>query len=138
VFQFGELVPELTVVENVELPLRLAGLSSRRSRPEALAILERLGVEDCAQSRFTEISGGQAQRVAVARALVHSPRFVFADEPTGSLDDQNTFIVLSLLLDLAKENDSGVVIVTHDMQVAAHADRHLLLRSGTLREAVAA
>jgi putative ABC transport system ATP-binding protein len=101
-------------------------------------MLERLGVEDCAPSRFTEISGGQAQRVAVARALVHGPRFVFADEPTGSLDDQNTFVVLSLLLDLAKENGSGVVIVTHDMQVATRADRYLLLRSGTLREAVAA
>src|SRR4051812_33329576 len=94
VFQFGELVPELTLAENVALPLRLAGLSRRTAETRGLELLERLEVADVAGKRSSEVSGGQAQRAAVARALVHRPRVVFADEPTGALDTVNGELVL--------------------------------------------
>src|SRR4051812_25351717 len=108
VFQFGSLVPELSAVENVALPLRLSGHRRRASDARALEWLERLEVADVARKRAGEMSGGQAQRVAVARALVAGPRVVFADEPTGALDSLNGELVMDLLVGAAREQGTSV------------------------------
>lgn len=132
VFQFGELVPELTIAENVELPLRLNHLPRRQAWPRVEELLERLGIASIAQKRTPEVSGGQAQRAAVARALVHRPRVVFADEPTGALDTENSAVVLNEFLELARTIGSAVVLVTHEASVAAVGDRHLSVVDGTV------
>jgi putative ABC transport system ATP-binding protein len=132
VFQFGQLVPELTAVDNVSLPLRLAGLRRRDAVGRAREFLGSLGVDDVADKRTGEMSGGQAQRVAVARALVTRPRVIFADEPTGSLDSTNGELVMELLVSTARRQGSTVVIVTHEPQVAAYADREIVVRDGKL------
>ena len=132
VFQFGELVPELTVLENVELPLRLAGSARQDARRRARALLDELDVAEHADKRLAEISGGQTQRVAVARALVNDPAAVFADEPTGALDDANSTVVLRLLLDGVRRHGASLVIATHDPAVARYCDNALTLVGGTL------
>jgi len=136
VFQFGDLVPELTLGENVALPLRLTGTSRRVATARANAVLAELGVEDVTDRRAGEVSGGQAQRAAVARALVHKPAVVFADEPTGSLDTVTGEIVLDALVAVAKERGCAVLLVTHEARVAAYADRELILRDGRLAGAL--
>jgi putative ABC transport system ATP-binding protein len=130
VFQFGQLVPELTAVDNVSLPLRLAGLRRRDAIGRAREFLGSLGVEDVADKRAGEMSGGQAQRVAVARALVARPRVIFADEPTGSLDSTNGELVMELFVSAARQQGSTVLLVTHEPQVAAYADRQIVVRDG--------
>ncbi|MDR2703570.1 MAG: ATP-binding cassette domain-containing protein [Cellulomonadaceae bacterium] len=132
VFQFGDLVPELTVAENVELPLRLNGTGATKARQQTLAMLDRLGIKDQADKRLSEVSGGQAQRAAVARALVHQPAVVLADEPTGSLDQTTGELALEALVGAAKAQNTAVVLVTHDITVAAYADRDVLLRDGAV------
>ncbi len=132
-FQFGQLVPELSCLENVALPLRLAGLRRRRAEEQARDWLERLEVADAAAKRPGDVSGGQGQRVAVARSLVTGPRVVFADEPTGSLDTLNGERVLQLLRRTAKETGAAVVLVTHEPRVAAYADREAVVRDGRTR-----
>ncbi len=132
VFQFGQLVPELIAVDNVSLPLRLAGLRRRDAVSRARAFLASLGVEDVADKRAGEMSGGQAQRVAVARALVARPRAIFADEPTGALDSTNGELVMELLVSTARQQGSTIVLVTHEPQVAAYADRQIVVRDGKL------
>jgi putative ABC transport system ATP-binding protein len=134
VFQFGQLVPELTAVDNVSLPLRLAGLRRHDAEDRARRWLARLDVDDVADQRGGEMSGGQAQRVAVARALVTGPRVVFADEPTGSLDSLNGELVMDLLVGAAREQGTTVVLVTHEARVAAYGDRELVVRDGRLTE----
>jgi putative ABC transport system ATP-binding protein len=130
VFQFGQLVPELTAIDNVSLPMRLAGLHRRDAIARAAEWLDRLGVHDVAEQRAGEMSGGQAQRVAVARALVTGPRLVFADEPTGSLDSTNGELVMELLVATARMQGTSVVLVTHEPQVAGYADREIVVRDG--------
>jgi putative ABC transport system ATP-binding protein len=132
VFQFGSLVPELTALENVALPLQLAGRKRREAEAVALQWLERLEVGDVAAKLPGEVSGGQGQRVAVARALVAGPRVVFADEPTGALDSLNGELVMDLLIGAAREQGASVVLVTHEPRVAAYADREVVLRDGAL------
>jgi putative ABC transport system ATP-binding protein len=130
VFQFGQLVPELTAAENVALPLLLSGTS----RADALAAAEvwfgRLDLEGMEGHRTGEMSGGQAQRVALARGLVAQPDVLFADEPTGSLDSLNGELVMDLLTRAAREQGTTVVIVTHEARVAAFADREVIVRDG--------
>jgi putative ABC transport system ATP-binding protein len=130
VFQFGELVPELSVRENVALPLRLGSMRRREADARALAWLERLEVEDVADRQPGEVSGGQRQRVAVARALVGGPRVLFADEPTGALDSLNGERVMTLLSEAARTHGTTVVLVTHEARVAAYADREVVMRDG--------
>jgi putative ABC transport system ATP-binding protein len=138
VFQFGQLVPELTCRENVALPLRLAGVSRRAAEKDAAEWLGRLEVADIADKRPGEISGGQGQRVAVARALMHGPKVVFADEPTGALDSLNGERVMTLLVGAARESGAAVVVVTHEPRVAAYCDRELIVRDGRTGEAESA
>ena len=132
VFQFGQLLPELTAVDNVTIPLLLAGIR----RPEALRrsteLLERLGLDGLGAKLPGELSGGQAQRVAVARALVTSPAVLFADEPTGSLDSLASENVLTLMLELVREAGTTVVMITHDARTAAYADREVIVRDGAI------
>ena len=131
-FQFGQLVPELTAAENVALPLLLAGTRRRAALATAASWLDRFGVAELAAKRPTEMSGGQAQRVAAARALVTGPAVLFADEPTGALDTLAGEQVLVALTRTARESGTTVLVVTHDAKVAAHADREVVLRDGLL------
>ena len=134
VFQFGQLVPELTCLENVTLPLRLAGLARRPAEAAARDWLDRLEVTDVANKRPGDVSGGQGQRVAVARALVTGPKVVFADEPTGALDSLNGERVMGMLVSAAKDTGAAVVLVTHEARVAAYSDREVIVRDGRTRE----
>jgi putative ABC transport system ATP-binding protein len=132
VFQFGDLVPELTLVENVELPLRFAGVKSAAARRQALDALELLGIAELAGRRTFAVSGGELQRAAVARALVHAPAVVFADEPTGALDEANGKLVLDLFLHAAKVRQASIVLATHDSEVAQLATRRFVMQAGRL------
>ncbi|RST24800.1 ABC transporter ATP-binding protein [Streptomyces sp. WAC04770] len=130
VFQFGQLVPELTCVENVALPLRLNGVKRRAAERTAREWMERLEVEDLGAKRPGEVSGGQGQRVAVARALAGSPKVIFADEPTGALDSLNGERVMELLTEAARSSNVAVVLVTPEARVAAYSDRDVTVRDG--------
>ncbi|WP_155370186.1 ABC transporter ATP-binding protein [Catellatospora vulcania] len=130
VFQFGQLVPELTCVENVALPLRLDGVRRKEAERRSREWLDRLEVGDVAGKLPGQISGGQGQRVAVARALVTEPKVVFADEPTGALDSLNGERVMQLLGQAARDTGAAVVLVTHEPRVAAYADREVVVRDG--------
>jgi putative ABC transport system ATP-binding protein len=138
VFQFGSLVPELTVTENVALPLRLGGAARRPAESRAREWLERLGVPDVAGKHPGEMSGGQGQRVAVARALVAGPRVVFADEPTGSLDTFNGELVMDELMRAARAEGAALVLVTHEARISAYADRVVGLCDGQILAPAAA
>ncbi|SCK14104.1 putative ABC transport system ATP-binding protein [Streptomyces sp. WMMB 714] len=133
VFQFGQLVPELSCLENAALPLRLAGLGRREAESRASSWLERLEVDDVRGQRPGQVSGGQGQRVAVARALAAGPSVLFADEPTGALDSLNGERVMQLLTEAARETDAAVVLVTHESRVAAYSDREVVVRDGRAR-----
>jgi putative ABC transport system ATP-binding protein len=130
VFQFGQLVPELTVADNVALPLLLNRAGRKAAYQKAGSWLARLGIGDKATRRTGELSGGEAQRVAVARALAMAPAVIFADEPTGSLDSLTGEKVMDLLTGLAREQGTTVVLVTHESHVAAYADRKVMVRDG--------
>jgi putative ABC transport system ATP-binding protein len=130
VFQFGQLVPELTVEENVALPLLLGGAKRGAALREAGGWLERLGLAGMERRRSGELSGGQAQRVALARGMINRPRVLFADEPTGSLDSLTGEQVMDLLVAAAREQGTTVVLVTHEPRVAMYADREVIVRDG--------
>ncbi|MFC9507141.1 ABC transporter ATP-binding protein [Streptomyces sp. NPDC057002] len=132
VFQFGQLIPELTALDNVALPLLLAGTDRARARARAGEWLERFGVRGQQELRPGELSGGQAQRAALARALVTGPKVVFADEPTGALDSLAGEQVMTALVHTARESGTAVLLITHDAQVAAYADREVQLRDGSV------
>lgn len=132
VFQFGNMVPELTLAENVALPLQLLGRPHREARERAMTELERLDVAAVADRRAGAVSGGQAQRAAVARALVHRPPVIFADEPTGALDSVNADQVLLALRGAADDLGAALLVVTHENRVAAYCDRLATMRDGRL------
>lgn len=132
VFQFGQLLPELTAVDNVSLPLLLGGAKRLEATRRSADLLDRLGLDGLGGKLPGDLSGGQAQRVAVARALVSSPAVLFADEPTGSLDSLASENVLTLMLELVREVGTTVVIITHDARTAAYADREVIVRDGAI------
>ena len=139
VFQFGGLLPELPAEENVALPLILAGVNRRRAVAQARRWFAPLGIDGLERRRPGQLSGGQAQRVAIARALVSDPAVVFADEPTGSLDTATGSDVIALLTAVTRGQRAALVVVTHDLGVAAGCDRHVAIRDGRLeRSAVEA
>ena len=135
IFQFGQLVPELTAEENVALPLLLGGMHRHEALSEASAWFERLDLQGMEHHRTGEMSGGQSQRVALARGLVARPDVLFADEPTGSLDSLNGELVMGLLTRAAREQGSTVILVTHEPRVAAYADREVIVRDGRVTAA---
>ncbi|WP_280357252.1 MULTISPECIES: ABC transporter ATP-binding protein [Nocardia] len=134
VFQFFNLVPMLDAVENVSLPLVLDGVPARTADARARELLERVGLGDRARHRPGELSGGQMQRVSVARAMVARPALLLADEPTGNLDSTSSDAVLSLLRELAEENDTAVIVVTHDPAASPYGTRHIGLVDGRADE----
>ncbi|MEU5525478.1 ABC transporter ATP-binding protein [Micromonospora chersina] len=138
VFQFGQLVPELTAEENVALPLLLRGVKRAAALKEARPWFERLGLGGLERRRSGELSGGQAQRVALARGLVARPGALFADEPTGALDSLTGEQVMDLLVSSAREQGTTVVLVTHEARVAAYADRQVIVRDGKVNALVSA
>jgi putative ABC transport system ATP-binding protein len=130
VFQFGQLVPELTAAENVALPLLLKGVRRVEALKTATLWFERLELDGLGDRRSGELSGGQAQRVALARALITEPEVLFADEPTGALDSLTGEHVMNLLTSATRDGGTTVVLVTHEPRVAAYADREVVVRDG--------
>ena len=131
VFQSFNLLPKLSVLQNVELPMIYAGVSSRERRERALASIERVGLADRAGNTPLQLSGGQMQRVAIARALVNSPRIIFADEPTGNLDSKTGAAILALFRELSQQG-STIVLVTHDDKIAAQTPRRIEIKDGRI------
>jgi putative ABC transport system ATP-binding protein len=135
VFQAFNLLPVLSAVENVEIPLLLQGVSSGKARRRALDMLETLGLAHRGNHRPDQLSGGEQQRVAVARALVHQPAVVWADEPTGNLDTEVTQVIVELLIRMNGQGQT-IVLVTHNPQVAERAARVLRMRDGRIESAI--
>jgi lipoprotein-releasing system ATP-binding protein len=133
VFQFHHLLPEFTALENVLMP---AWIQNKVNNPEidkkAVELLNRVGLKDRAHHKPAELSGGEQQRTAIARALMNSPSIIFADEPTGNLDDQNAIDLLELFLELRKELNTTFVLVTHNMEIAEKCDRIYVMKEGVI------
>ncbi len=138
VFQFFNLIPTLTVLENLQFPLELCGMMTADKMQELQQLLERLGLKDKASRYPEQLSGGEQQRIAIARAMIHHPKLLLADEPTGNLDDRTGTQVLSLLLELAAQQAMTLLVVTHSQAVADKADRMLYLKNGQINEYQAA
>jgi ABC-type lipoprotein export system ATPase subunit len=134
VFQAPSLIPALDVVENVELPLLLGGLDRRDARAAATASLTRLGLDDLAAKLPEELSGGQSQRVAVARVLAGRPSVILADEPTGQLDHASAAVIVAALLDTATELGAALILTTHDPRIAASFDEIWRMDDGRLAD----
>ena len=132
IFQFGQLLPDLSALDNVTIPLLLAGSPRRKALTQAHEALEELGLSEHMDKRPGQLSGGQAQRAAVARALVTNPRILFADEPTGSLDSLAAERTMEVLLSSVRSRGASLVIITHDARVAAYADREVTVRDGRI------
>ncbi|HAV01965.1 MAG TPA: lipoprotein-releasing system ATP-binding protein LolD [Chryseobacterium sp.] len=132
VFQFHQLLPEFTALENVLLPTRIGGRNEKESMEKAFALFEDLNIADRLHHKPGEMSGGEAQRTAVARALINSPKIIFADEPTGNLDSKNADDLHQLFFDLRDKYDQTFVIVTHNTQLADTADRKLVMKDGNI------
>ncbi|MGZ4903608.1 MAG: ABC transporter ATP-binding protein [Halobacteriota archaeon] len=132
IFQSFNLLPVLSAVENVELPLLISGVDQKEARPRALDALETVGLRERASHKPSALSGGQQQRVTIARALINEPAIVWADEPTGNLDSQGARQVLDLMLQLNRENDQTFVVVTHDPTVGRTASRMIRMQDGAI------
>lgn len=134
IFQFHQLLPEFTALENVCIPAMIKGMSLADAKKDALMLLTKLGLSDRASHKPSELSGGEQQRVAVARALVNRPGVIFADEPSGNLDSQNSKELHRLFFDLRDEFGQTFVIVTHNESLAEMADRKIVMRDGLVQE----
>jgi putative ABC transport system ATP-binding protein len=133
IFQLHNLIPNLSVVENVEIPMFESGLSGRQMREKALKLLNYMNLSDKASRKPTELSGGERQRVAIARSLANDPSIILADEPTGSLDSKNGDMILNLLKDLHDKEQVTLIMVTHDLKVAALAERTIEVLDGKIK-----
>lgn len=134
VFQFHQLLPEFTALENVMMPALIGGVSKKEAEKRAKSLLEELGLGSRMDHKPSELSGGEKQRVAVARALINSPEVVFADEPTGSLDSKNRDELQQIFCDLRQRHNQTFVIVTHDSSLASIADRVVMMKDGKIVE----
>ncbi|MEX0723829.1 MAG: ABC transporter ATP-binding protein [Gracilimonas sp.] len=132
VFQFHHLLPEFTALENVAMPALIAGTASKEAFKRAEELLGLFGVEGRKGHRPTQLSGGEQQRVSMARALMNNPRIILADEPTGNLDQENTDIILDLLFELREAMGVSVLLITHEKDIAKRSDRILELKKGVL------
>lgn len=132
IFQVYNLLPVLNAVENVELPLLVAGVNAKESRARSMSALEQVGIADWAKHRPAELSGGQRQRVTIARSLVNNPAIVWADEPTGALDSTTAGEIMDLLKHLNETENLTLVLVTHDMAVGAQCERIIRMKDGQI------
>ena len=132
IFQFHFLIKELTAIENVSLPLRKSGLNAEDSKEKSMLVLQKLGLESKATRSANKLSGGEQQRVAIARAIVNSPSLILADEPTGNLDSENSHNVFDLLQELAERDKLGVLIVTHNTDLALKTDNLIRMQDGVI------
>ena len=132
IFQFHFLIKELTAIENVSLPLRKSGLNAEDSKEKSMLVLQQLGMESKATRSANKLSGGEQQRVAIARAMVNSPALILADEPTGNLDSENSHKVFDLLQELAERDNLGVLIVTHNTDLALKTDNLIRMQDGLI------
>ncbi len=133
VYQFHHLLPEFSAAENVAMPLFIKGDNRQKSLVKAKDLLARVGLQDREQHRPHQLSGGERQRVAIARALINQPAMIFADEPTGNLDDKNTASIYALISDINEEFKTSFLLVTHDLLLAKKMDRIMYLENGQLR-----
>lgn len=133
IFQFHELLPEFTALENICLPAWIAHAEKKATEQKALKLLARLGLKERASHKPTELSGGEQQRVAVARALINNPKIIFADEPSGNLDSDNADQLHDLFFELREEQECSFVIVTHNNELAQRADRSINLIDGVVK-----
>ncbi|MDR2966570.1 MAG: ABC transporter ATP-binding protein [Methanobacteriaceae archaeon] len=134
IFQLHNLIPTLTVRENVEIPMYSQKINSKNMTKRSLELLDYMGLKNRTDNNITKLSGGERQRVAIARALINKPSIILADEPTGSLDSENSDKVLNLLKKLHKEQDVTLIIVTHDNEVANMAERIIKVKDGKIEE----
>lgn len=134
VFQTFNLLPRYTAAKNVELPLLYGGVSEKKRKERVLSLMEKVGLSDRLEHSPNELSGGQKQRVAIARALANDPEIILADEPTGNLDTKTGNAILEVLLDLNRNDNVTMIIVTHDPEIAAYADRVISLRDGEVEK----
>jgi lipoprotein-releasing system ATP-binding protein len=134
VFQFHHLMPEFTAIENVMMPALIKGESQKSASSRAEELLNEFGMGHRLQHRPSQLSGGEQQRVSMARALTNHPSIILADEPTGNLDEENTKIILDLLFRLREIESLSVVLITHEKEIAAQCDKTYLLQRGTLRD----
>lgn len=132
IFQLHNLIPNISVVENIEIPMFTQKMSSKEMRANALKLLDDVGLNDKAEIMPNKLSGGERQRVAIARALANNPSIILADEPTGSLDSKTSSKILKQLIDLHKDKNVTLIIVTHDMDVAKLADRVIEVLDGEI------
>lgn len=134
VYQNHNLLPEFTAMENVMIPMMIAGKNKKDAADKAMTLLESLGLANRAKHLPAELSGGEQQRIAIARALANSPQLLLADEPTGNLDDENAIMVFELLLDVIRKTDLAALIATHNPELAVRMDRKMVLKNGFLIE----
>lgn len=133
IFQSYNLLPTLTALENVTLPLIFRKVSKKERNKISYKMLKEVGLEGRIRHKPSEMSGGQQQRVSIARAFVNSPQVVFADEPTGNLDTRTTYEMMNLIIRLAKENNQTLIIVTHDLEISQYADCIIKIRDGDVQ-----
>ena len=134
IFQFHQLLPEFTAVENIALPALIKGINLKDAKTEAMKLLGLLGLENRAEHKPSQLSGGEQQRIAVARSLINRPGVIFADEPSGNLDSQNSSELHQLFFNLRDELNQTFVIVTHNNELADMTDRKLVMRDGLIIE----
>jgi putative ABC transport system ATP-binding protein len=133
VFQSYNLIPNLSALENVMLPMEFAGVPKKEQRSRAFELLEQVGLdEEQARRKPTRLSGGQQQRVSIARALANNPQLILADEPTGNLDSQTGEMIFDLLHSLARSENTTIIAVTHDLEIAGKTDRTFMLQDGVM------
>lgn len=132
IFQFHQLLPEFTAIENVCIPAMIGGKSMAEAKKLALPLLDRLGLSHRAEHKPSELSGGEQQRIAVARALINQPSIIFADEPSGNLDTENSQMLHKLFFELREEFKQTFVIVTHNEELATMADRKIVMKDGLI------
>lgn len=136
IFQFFNLINELTVLENVMLPALISGLGSKQSRDEAVNLLKAVGLESKINNPAIQLSGGEMQRVSIARALINKPALILADEPTGNLDSKNTAEIMRLLKELNQQNKQSFIVVTHDPRIVQAATKVIDILDGQVREVI--